>query len=171
MTSVEWLLEEMLSKGYFKESVTLTNIDHLQYKAEELHKQDIIDAVDSNFTYSNNEYPTLGEQYYHKTFVSKGSNEHIVEANEMIQLPKYPSVISENGNELLFDKKGNLIKELPKQETLYTEKQVREVAKYTISEWASLNEQREHDHEKLVKTWLSIELQNFIQSLKQPKKD
>jgi hypothetical protein len=44
MTSIEWLIEEMLSKGFFKESVTLTNIDHLQYKAEELHKQEIIDA-------------------------------------------------------------------------------------------------------------------------------
>jgi hypothetical protein len=41
MTSIEWLIEEMLSKGFFKESVTLTNIDHLQYKAEELHKQEM----------------------------------------------------------------------------------------------------------------------------------
>ena len=38
MTSIEWLIEEMMSKGFFKESVTLTNIDHLQYKAEEKHK-------------------------------------------------------------------------------------------------------------------------------------
>jgi hypothetical protein len=29
---------------------------------------------------------------------------------------KHPSVISENGNELLFDKEGNLIKELPKKD-------------------------------------------------------
>ena len=41
MTSIEWLIEEMLSKEFFKESVTLTNIDHLQYKAEELHKQEM----------------------------------------------------------------------------------------------------------------------------------
>lgn len=47
---------------------------------------------------------------------------------------------------------------------IYTEEQVNEVAKYTISEWASYNEQKEQDHEKLVKTWLSIELQNFINS-------
>ena len=33
-----------------------------------------------------------------------------------IELPQHPSVISENGNELLFDKEGNLIKELPKQD-------------------------------------------------------
>ena len=63
-----------------------------------------------------------------------------------------------------FRERNGLV-ELPKQETLYTEEQVREVAKYTISEWASYNEQREHDHEKLVKTWLSIEFKNFIQSL------
>jgi len=39
---------------------------------------------------------------------SKGSDE--------VELPKHSSVISENGNELLFDKEGNLIKELPQQE-------------------------------------------------------
>ena len=41
MTSIEWLIEEMLNKGFFKESVTLTNIDHLQYKAEEMHNKEI----------------------------------------------------------------------------------------------------------------------------------
>jgi hypothetical protein len=44
MTSIEWMIEEMMKKGFFKESVTLTNIDHLQYKAEEMHKQE----MDSN---------------------------------------------------------------------------------------------------------------------------
>ncbi len=39
-TSIEWLIEEMMKKGFFKESVTLTNIDHLQYKAEEMYKQE-----------------------------------------------------------------------------------------------------------------------------------
>lgn len=32
--------------------------------------------------------------------------------------PKHPKVLSENGNELFFDKEGNLIKEEPKQENL-----------------------------------------------------
>jgi hypothetical protein len=50
-TSIEWLIEEMLSKGYFKESVTLTNIDHLQYKVEEMHKQEIIDAYERGDKY------------------------------------------------------------------------------------------------------------------------
>ena len=41
----------------------------------------------------------------------------LIEIVGTIEHPKHPSVISENGNELLFDKKGNLIKELPQQET------------------------------------------------------
>jgi hypothetical protein len=91
MTSIEWLIEEMLSKGFFKESVTLTNIDHLQYKAEEMHKQEIIDA------HKNGEYliphSENAELYYQETFVSKGSGDtlkdyHIVDTNEMVyQVP------------------------------------------------------------------------------------
>ena len=82
-----------------------------------------------------------GNDYYQETFVSKGSGEvgnakkvlsqlkefrdsltdeekknmfkddHIVDSNEMVDVPQHPSVISENGNELLFDEEGNLIKE------------------------------------------------------------
>jgi hypothetical protein len=236
MTSIEWLFDQIndalidFTENKISASTYGIRVTEYKYKAKEMHKQEIIDAVgvgsqfDRDYLYG---YHDKAEQYYQETFVSKGSDE--------VEVPKHPSVISENGNELLFDKEGNLIKELPKQdvdklgnedvpklgydvreheilkemrtmsakhgfeehsfftretqnqkrlsyyfgarwgydkakETLYTEEQVRKVAKYTISEWASLNEQREHDHEKLVKTWLSIELQNFIQSLKQPKK-
>jgi hypothetical protein len=70
MTSIEWLIEEMMSKGFFKESVTLTNIDHLQYKAEEKHKQEIIEAYKvGNNDYANFSYvATSGEDYYQETF-------------------------------------------------------------------------------------------------------
>jgi hypothetical protein len=67
MNSIEWLIEEMLSKGFFKESVTLTNIDHLQYKAEEMHKQEIIDACKHGVNYDNSPYLNA-EQYYQETF-------------------------------------------------------------------------------------------------------
>ena len=75
MTSIEWLIEEMLSKGFFKESVTLTNIDHLQYKAEELHKQQIINAFDEGqeyeYQYHINNAPKFdSETYYQETFKS-----------------------------------------------------------------------------------------------------
>jgi hypothetical protein len=72
MTSIEWLIEEMLSKGYFKESVTLTNIDHLQYKAEEMHKQEIIDAYSAGEDNIDNDGCSIGingkETYYQETF-------------------------------------------------------------------------------------------------------
>jgi hypothetical protein len=79
MTSIEWLIEEMLSKGFFKESVTLTNIDHLQYKAEEMHKQEIIDAYeqgsdDEIVAYDGTRKYKHGLEYYTYTYVSKGSD-------------------------------------------------------------------------------------------------
>ena len=33
-----------------------------------MEKEQIVKAVDSNFNYDNNGYPTLGEQYYNKTY-------------------------------------------------------------------------------------------------------
>jgi hypothetical protein len=87
MTSIEWLIEEMLSKGYFdgNKPLTFTNLDHLQQQAKEMHKQEIIDARDNMQKYcielANKINPHLfefnkkdGEQYYQETFVSKGSD-------------------------------------------------------------------------------------------------
>lgn len=72
MTSIEWLIEEMISKGFFKESVTLTNIDHLQYKAEELHKKEITDAYCAGEDNIDNDGCTIirdnEETYYNETF-------------------------------------------------------------------------------------------------------
>jgi hypothetical protein len=95
MNSIEWLIEEMMSKGYFKESVTLTNIDHLQYKAEEKHKIELgktwdaaLDAGQSRAWNVMRAYEDFDEWYQEK-FVSKGSgmsekpNNHIEP-----QLPK-----------------------------------------------------------------------------------
>jgi len=143
-SSIEWLLEQV------EHNISKTIIE----QAKEMHKQEIIKAFDEGqeyeYQYHINNAPKFdSETYYQETFVSKGSDDKNYTDN-------YPEL----------DGINNLISQ---QETLYTEEQVREVAKYTISEWASFNEQREHDHEKLVKTWLSIELQNFIQSLKQTK--
>jgi hypothetical protein len=84
MTSIEWL--EM----QFEESYSYINeiFKETFEQAKEMHKQEIIDAVDSNFTYSTNEYPTLGEQYYYKTFVSNESNNHISDISKMVELPQ-----------------------------------------------------------------------------------
>ena len=69
MTSIEWLIEEMLNKGFFKESVTLTNIDHLQYKALAMHKAEIIKANRDGVDMAVDKKPfIMGEQYYQETF-------------------------------------------------------------------------------------------------------
>ena len=80
MTSIEWLIEEMLNKGFFKESVTLTNIDHLQYKAEEMHKAELgktwdaaLDAGQSRAWNVMRAYTDF-DDWYQETFVSKGSD-------------------------------------------------------------------------------------------------
>jgi hypothetical protein len=103
MTSIEFLREK-LHNDY-----GLAFSDSIIVQALEIHKAEILSA----FTEGANDgydgcYDSNKEKYYQETFVNKG----------------HPSVISENGNELLFDKEGNLIKELPKQETLYTEEQM-----------------------------------------------
>ena len=127
----------------------LTTLHNFYYKVEEMHKQEIIDAWEMGRF--NIDAVGLGEQYYQETFVSKGSDE--------VELPKHPSVISENGNELLFDKEGNLIKELPQQETLYTEEQM-----IGFSEWI-LNS----DSKKVLTRTKESLLKEYIESLKQPK--
>ena len=129
MTSIEWLIEEMLSKGFFKESVTLTNIDHLQYKAEEMHKQEIIDAHNKSWETRDNPYKTA-EKYYQETFVSKGSDDHISDISKMV--------------------------EVPQQENLYTEEQVREAIEIAFKHWLHYS---------------SCNVEEIIKSLKQPKKD
>ena len=62
MNSIEWLIEEMLSKGFFKESVTLTNIDHLQYKAEEMHEQEIEISDEEIDNAVVKEYENVGDE-------------------------------------------------------------------------------------------------------------
>ena len=85
MTSIEWLIEEMFKQGYFdgNKPLTFTNLDHLQQQAKEMHKQEIIDAhIEGQPLYSCQS--EKAEQYYQETFVSKGSDDHIVDTNEMI---------------------------------------------------------------------------------------
>jgi hypothetical protein len=128
MTSIEWLIEEMLSKGFFKESVTLTNIDHLQYKAEEMHKQEIL----LSYHEGSEDLKYNPQEYYNETFVSKGSDETPMERKLL---------------------KSGFVDVVPKQETLYTEEQVRE----------AIEDARD------ILSYVNTD--EVIQSLKQPKKN
>jgi len=129
MTSIEWLIEQFKDYDFL---LSLHQFDIEQ--AKEMHKQEIIDAWnDGDYAYfyskeTGKDFEN-GEQYYQETFVSKGSDE--------VEVPKHPSVISENGNELLFDKEGNLIKELPQQEI--SDEEIEKEAKnhHNYYEWSA----------------------------------
>ena len=75
MTAVEWLINQLHKKQY-------GDYPELSYnkmfdQAKEMEKQQIIDAVE-DCNYGN------GNDYYNETYGSKGSDEHIVDTNEMV---------------------------------------------------------------------------------------
>jgi hypothetical protein len=89
----------------------LTNIDHLQYKAEEMHKQEIIDAYANGHNdvcrYMNNDKQEFehGESFFAETYGSKGSDTlkdyHIVDINEMVhQVPDDRKMVDDEIKEL-----------------------------------------------------------------------
>jgi LmbE family N-acetylglucosaminyl deacetylase len=79
-TAVEWFIEELEEKGkaYEENQVVRTiNIcidvsDYMELKqqANEIHKQQIINAVDdqNNYDLWPSSIPTLGEQYYNEAY-------------------------------------------------------------------------------------------------------
>ena len=69
MTAVEWLIEQLeWDDSKIARVIGLKKYNQVVSQAKEMEKKQIIDACDSNFTYGNNGYPTLGEIYYNKTF-------------------------------------------------------------------------------------------------------
>jgi hypothetical protein len=60
-TAVEWLLKEW--------PILKSQLPHWLIKqAKEMEKEQIIKAIDSNFTYHENRISTIGEQYYNETY-------------------------------------------------------------------------------------------------------
>ena len=58
-------LWEWIDANYHEDSFNINDAREMSLKLE---KEQIIKAVDSNFNYDNNGYPTLGEQYYNETY-------------------------------------------------------------------------------------------------------
>ena len=82
-TAVEWLIKELNLEGY----------DHTIQQAKEMEKQQIIDAHDMGYIDGGNHKKVTAEMYYNETYGSKGSDEtlkeyHIVDTNEMVELPQ-----------------------------------------------------------------------------------
>ena len=64
-------LWEWIDANYHEDSFNINDAREMSLKLE---KEQIIKAVDSNFSYDNNGYPTLGEQYYNETYGNTNSN-------------------------------------------------------------------------------------------------
>jgi hypothetical protein len=106
MTSIEWLVKELYTEMNMSGDGRV--LDEILEEAKEMHKQEIIDAFEKAYGSGYRDNGDSGIDYYAEIFVSKGSDDtlkdyHIVEANEMV--------------------------ELPEQQNLYTEEQVREAIK------------------------------------------
>ena len=70
MTSIEWLWEEIDNLIPYEGIATSQIFRELLVKAEEMHKQEIIDAYMERVDSTNKEdlRKIIGEQYYQKTF-------------------------------------------------------------------------------------------------------
>ena len=64
ITAVDWLIIWLDNNNYHISS----EIAQAFKQAKAMEKEQIVKAVDSNFNYDNNGYPTLGEQYYNETY-------------------------------------------------------------------------------------------------------
>ena len=107
MTSIEKVFEQLEEQGIvFKSANNLLHISidasayiDIKRLSKEMHKQEIITSYafghNDGCRYMNNDKQEFehGEGYYQETFVSKGSDDtlkdyHIVDTNEMVELPK-----------------------------------------------------------------------------------
>jgi hypothetical protein len=94
MTSIEWLIEELTPSIALQQKY----IDELKDKAKKMHQQEIENAYwDGGQDIPMSEKSC--EQYYQETFVSKGSDDHIVDTNEMIELPQQEKSLSDKWKE------------------------------------------------------------------------
>jgi len=110
MTSLEFLFNELWESA--KDKLTWHTILN---KAKEMHKQEIIDAYETSHISM-----MTSEQYYQETFVSKGNDEHIVDTNEMIEVPKQETLEEAANIDFSLFKKGvfkwQQEQQLPQQE-------------------------------------------------------
>ncbi len=63
-TAVEWLEEMYNSRPAYEEFISYEEFE----QAKEMEKEQIIKAIDSNYTYNDNQISTIGEQYYEQTY-------------------------------------------------------------------------------------------------------
>jgi len=83
MTSIEWLIDQINNKAWGNVRIDIPK--EMIEQAKEMHKQEILDAFTEGASDGfYGESDSNREKYYQETFVSKGTDEHIVDTNEMI---------------------------------------------------------------------------------------
>ena len=96
MTSIEWLIKELKNEmGYGRDLCKSDKrvLDEIVNEAKEMHKQEMAETFKQSrqaLIFEKHMPPVYEnlEQYYNETFVSKGSDDHIVDTNEMVELPQ-----------------------------------------------------------------------------------
>jgi len=92
MTSIEWLWEQIDGIIPYQDIKTSQLFNGVLEEAHKMHKQEIIDAYSAGEDNIDNDGCTIGrngkETYYKETFVSKGSDDHIVYTNDIKKLIK-----------------------------------------------------------------------------------
>jgi len=160
MTSIEWLINKLGISS---------QITHkkLFEEAKEMHKQEIIDA------YNEGELSVVknAEQYYQETSVSKGSD------FKQFSLYEHKDTITSADTQV----SKTFLENVRQQETLYTEEQAIEFAKWLAENWFPMWVKDkfvwEHDWDKTCEEqkyqgyYNEKELFELFISLKLPKKD
>jgi hypothetical protein len=155
MTSIEWLIEK-LKVGFMLDA--WEHFEELEQQAKEKHKEEIIDAhIEGQRVfdkYDHTQWTTdQAQQYYQETFVSKGSDEtlmerkllksgfvdvvpkkenHISDISKMVEDDVEKLALDWNNGEMpmhYHKREGFKVGYNKAKETLYTEEQVREVVR------------------------------------------
>jgi len=101
-TSVEWLGKELEDYGDSQFcKIDWETLDLLIEQAKEMEKQQIIDAYNKSFELRDKPYSTA-DKYYNETYGSKGSDDHIVDTNEMAdQFPDVRKMVEDKVQKLI----------------------------------------------------------------------
>jgi hypothetical protein len=91
-TAVEWLVEQIKKEHPFWTSIF--------EQAKEMEKQQIIDSFGVGCHHESKRlvgYQDIAEHYYNETYGSKGSDDHIVDTNEMVdQVPDVRKMVEDD---------------------------------------------------------------------------
>lgn len=74
-SSIEWVIEQLFKQGYFdgNKPLSITNLDHLQHEAKQMHKEEITEAFYKGYDLRDEygwqrQHEDADERYYQETY-------------------------------------------------------------------------------------------------------